>query len=167
MAGISIIAYSFPFDREAVLDFFLEFSRFEYALKRAEFLRKGTEEAQPDWDRFAQTLSGKLRRDRNDAFAKARSLLLGTPPKKQIVNTSGQLGWRESTRGQGESEEAFLLRLVRTVRNNLFHGGKFPDPVGPVKDCVRDRALIEAAIDVLRECRRISQRINSFFLEAA
>lgn len=160
-------AYSIQYDRELVLEFFLEFSRFEYCLKRGGFLRKGIEEAVPDWDTFAKSLRGRLTDGPSDDFRQGHLVLTNRPPKKQMVTPSGGLGWRESTRGVKEADEAFLLRLVRTVRNNLFHGGKFPYPDGPVQDPARGRDLVRAALDVLRECRRVSPRIDSLFQEAA
>jgi hypothetical protein len=160
-------AYSIQYDSELVLRFFLEFSRFEYCLKRGGFLKKGREEAVPDWEAFAKSLQGKLTDSPSDDFRQGYFVLTARPPKKQIVSLSGGLGWRESTRGVKEAEEAFLLRLVRTVRNNLFHGGKFPYPDGPVQDPARDRELVWAALIVLRECRRLNPRIDSLFQEAA
>lgn len=151
-----VTAYGVQYDRDLVLEFFLEFSRFEYALKRARFLKKRTEDAIPDWDGFAQSLGGQLA-DRHDSqFMQARSTLFARPPKKQIRGPSGELTWRESTRGSGETEDAFLLRLVRTVRNNLFHGGKYPYPEGPVDDPARDRELLRAALGVLPKCRQLN-----------
>ncbi len=34
--------------------------------------------------------------------------------------------WEKNSKSNGESDERYLLRLVRDVRNNLFHGGKVP-----------------------------------------
>jgi hypothetical protein len=36
-----------------------------------------------------------------------------------------------------------------TVRNSLFHGGKYPYPFGPVVDVARNRQLLESSIAVL------------------
>jgi hypothetical protein len=35
-----------------------------------------------------------------------------------------------------------MCSLIRTVRNNLFHGGKSADPFGPVLEAARNRQLI-------------------------
>jgi hypothetical protein len=43
----------FAEDRMLVLQFFLVFARFEYALKRSGFLRGNESKVEPDWDRFA------------------------------------------------------------------------------------------------------------------
>ena len=48
-------------DKDLVLTFFFEFSRFEYALKRAGFVpvTSGTKpvNAKPNWDAFAEKIS--------------------------------------------------------------------------------------------------------------
>jgi hypothetical protein len=45
-------------DKDLVLAFFYEFSRFEYALKRAGIVQKNEKnEAKPHWDRFANEIA--------------------------------------------------------------------------------------------------------------
>jgi hypothetical protein len=46
-------------DKDLVFRFFAFFSRFEYALKRGEFLKK-QEEAEADWDAYANQLRGQF-----------------------------------------------------------------------------------------------------------
>lgn len=75
-------AYSIQYDRELVLDFFLEFSRFEYCLKRGGFLKKGREDPIPDWDAFAKSLRSRLTESRNDDFRKGCSTLMARPPSR-------------------------------------------------------------------------------------
>jgi hypothetical protein len=50
-------------------------------------------------------------------------------------------------RGAGSEIEDILLS-VRTVRNNVFHGGKFPD--GPVPEPLRDEQLITDCLMVFQ-----------------
>ncbi|PYV43707.1 MAG: hypothetical protein DMG09_00220 [Acidobacteria bacterium] len=47
------------------------------------------------------------------------------PPKTQVV-AGNDLGWRDTVPGDGELHEQYLLRLVRTVRNNLFSRRQVP-----------------------------------------
>jgi len=83
------------------------------------------------------------------------------------VAPEGTLGWAETKRGPSEREEEFLVRLVRTIRNNLFHGGKFPYPDGPVQDVARDRELINSALVVLKEALALHPDLDATFREAA
>jgi len=117
-------------DDELVLDFFVDFSRFECALKRAGFVKPGSSgSASPDWNRFAAMLSAKLSLITDAEFTHAKRFLLLEPPRKQMFVAPRSMRWDANSKRSGESETQYLLRLVRDVRNNLFHGGKYPDGV--------------------------------------
>ena len=68
------------------------------------------------------------------------------PPRKQVLQ-NGVLHWvaRPGTSGSAIGD---VLLSVRTVRNNVFHGGKFPE--GPVAEPLRDQALIRDCVAVLK-----------------
>jgi hypothetical protein len=72
----------------------------------------------------------------------------------------GQLGWKKVKRRAGDSEERYLLRLIKTVRNNLFHGGTFANPGGPVEDPARNRPLLNACITILKACLYVSPELK-------
>lgn len=134
-------------DRDLLLDFVCTLSRFEYALKRASFVIDYRGHAKPDWDRLGNVL-GALGRDQVMQALSACPNLLAEPPKQQIVR-NGQLAWNEAVdRSISEVEQA--LRYVRRVRNNLFHGGKYPDPDGPVSDAARNTGLLRESLVVLK-----------------
>lgn len=152
-------------DRERVLDFFAYFSRFEYSLKRSGFLKPG-QKAEPNWDAFANSLQGQFAGVQASDFRKAVEFLLREPPKTQVVSQS-QLSWTDTARGAGEHYETYVLRLVRTVRNNLFHGGKYPCPAGPMPEVARNRYLLNASIAVLGQCLELSTAVRGAFEEAA
>ncbi len=67
------------------------------------------------------------------------------PPKKQVLD-NGHVRWvdRQGTSGSAIGD---VLLSVRTVRNNVFHGGKFPD--GMITDPLRDEQLIRDCLQVL------------------
>ena len=68
------------------------------------------------------------------------------PPKKQVLQ-NGALHWvaRQGTSGSAIGD---VLLSVRTVRNNMFHGGKLPD--GIITDPVRDEQLIHDCLSALQ-----------------
>ena len=73
-------------DRELGFRFFAVFSRFEYALKRHNFLKKGRSgEAIPDWYQFETQLRGHFIGVKDERFTIACEYLKQEPPKKQIV----------------------------------------------------------------------------------
>jgi hypothetical protein len=152
-------------DKDLIFRFFAVFSRFECALKRGGFLKK-QERAEADWDSYVNQLRGQFATVKAPVFKTACDYLTSKPPDKQIVS-GNSLGWKATVRGNNESIESYVIRLVRTVRNNLFHGGKYPYPVGPLSDAGRDRRLIESALAVLEECLRLSPDVRYAFEEAA
>jgi hypothetical protein len=144
-----------------VFEFFVVFSRLEYALKRAGYLKK-SRFADPDWDSFAMSLCGSFRGADDHAFQIACRLLLDRPPKIQI-NVNGELDWKATQRKPNETDEQLVLRLVRIVRNNLFHGGKFR--CGPAEEPARDQQLLESSILVLKHCLAGSPTVRAYFDE--
>jgi hypothetical protein len=152
-------------DRDLVLRFFAVYSRFEYSLKRSGFLKTG-KKAEPNWDTYANSLRGCFGEVQDQAFRDAVEFLMKEPPKTQIVRGSN-LDWKDTVQGDGEYHERFVLRLVSTVRNNLFHGGKYPVPVGSMDDVARNRRLFEAGITVLTQCLELNAQVRSTFEEVA
>jgi hypothetical protein len=152
-------------DRNLVLDFFWRFSVFECGLKREGFLHKGRDAAaEPDWQRFGQSIRGRFTELRANGFREAVRTLIAAAPRRQLVR-DGHLGWTPLVRREGESEEEFVLRLVRAVRNNLFHGGKYRD--GPIDEIARDKAILRAALTVLDGCYELHPGIASWMRRAA
>ncbi|MEW6325604.1 MAG: hypothetical protein AB1515_09495, partial [Nitrospirota bacterium] len=125
-------------NRELLLEFFLTFARFEFALKQAGFLKQSSRErpdAKPDWDSFAQELRGVFQSSGNPQLLQACDHLLLNPPWREVV-INGATGWDSSAEDDQLSEVEQLLRYVRRVRNNLFHGGKFTS--SPMPDLGRN-----------------------------
>lgn len=148
-------------DRDLVFQFFAFFARYEYSLKRSDFLKR-CDRAKPNWDAYANTLRGRFGKIQDKAFQTAIAYLLAKPPKTQIVTENG-LGWTDTPLGPGEHQECYVLRLVRTVRNNLFHGGKYQYPFGTIDDVARNRCLLEASITVLCQCLELSEPVRAMF----
>lgn len=130
--------------RELTLEFLATFARFEFALKKAGYALGDDTKVMPDWDTFARDVA------RLDAALLAPVLstcqyLQRRPPKKQVLQ-NGALIWvdRQGTSGSAIGD---VLLSVRTVRNNVCHGGKFPD--GFVAEPLRDEALIRDCVAVL------------------
>jgi hypothetical protein len=101
-------------------DFFYWFSRFEYALKANGFLKThavGTR-AEPGWDDFV-TKWGTDYKPSGEALA-----LLKASPEAQVIAANNQLAWKAVNLTNCTSDLAKVVRLLKTIRNNLFHGGK-------------------------------------------
>jgi hypothetical protein len=150
---------------ELVFQFFGVFSRFEYALKRSGLLMK-TEKAKPDWGTYADKLRGRFAKVQNKAFQDAVTFLLKEPPKTQVA-TGNNLDFKDTLRGD-KHDERYVLDLVKTVRNNLFHGGKYPLPNASVtNDALHNNKLLEACLVILNECLSLYAPVKHFYEEEA
>lgn len=112
--------------RELAFSFFHKFSRFEFSLKEAGKWRKGKggSPALPDWDCFVAEHEATYQ------LTTAAAALLAANPKKQVVaDDEHSLKFITVPFDDNASDLAKVSQLVRTVRNNLFHGGKY-DPEG-------------------------------------
>lgn len=101
-------------------DFFYWFSRFEFSLKENQYLKNKEEgkNAEPGWDDFVQ------KQHQHYQLSIEAQNLLNAQPERQIVGADCQLTWRPLDLGHCNSELDKVVRLLKTVRNNLFHGGK-------------------------------------------
>lgn len=153
--------------RQLVLEFVCFFARFEFAMKTGGFLTGDERRAEADWDKLANHLKRdrKIPDEMTSAFGRAVGNLIKAKPMKQVVGKAG-LDWAESSQGT-DSREAYVLRLVRCVRNNLFHGGKFPYPAGPIEGSERHTSLLKDSIAILEGCLAAMPRLEARFLEAA
>ena len=134
--------------------FFAVFSRFECALKRSGYLQK-KKGADAHWDKFAKGLGKPFLdevRSRGDSCE-----LIRRPPKRQI-NNNGQLAWQTTTQ---ITDVNGLFLAVRRVRNNLFHGGKYPQ--GQLDDTSRNEKLLLQAKSVLERALEKSPEVKRFF----
>lgn len=123
------------------------FSRFEYAMKRSDFIKEGPHHsADPDWKEFGRALGA-------DFFSRIKGkattrILIEKPPsqlkfKPAVAPDQANAEW--SVRTYTPDIEG-LIESVKQVRNNLFHGDK-----GSPNDVGRNSQLIGAAHAVLIE----------------
>lgn len=158
-------------DGELVLNFFATFSAFECALKRTGFVKCGPyNSAEPDWTAFAQAVKTQLAKKVETTFTESKKYLVRNPPMKQMFTKSSSgagVNWEKNSKRENETEEEYLLRLVRDVRNNLFHGGKYPYSGADLSAHeLRNRKLLEACITILSQCCSLNNEIELFFREA-
>jgi hypothetical protein len=152
-----------PEGQRTVLEFFLVFARFEYALKRStRFLRarKRDSGAEPNWKKFACEIEATYPHLDGDDFKQAREYILSRPPQRQVVDNNNKLDWQKLVQGEA-TEISFLLECIRTMRNNLFHGGKFPGLV--VNGSERDLPLLSNGVVVLRAVATLDEEVRSWF----
>lgn len=137
--------------QDLVMEFFATFARFEYALKRGSYLQS-TSDARPDWNKFVKELDDIP--DENKLLVLAVAPYLKSHPPKKQVSDQGVLKWQKRCPAASDIES--LVDSVKTVRNNLFHGGKYPE--GPIDEPARDEQLLRESVRVLQVL--LEQRIK-------
>ena len=151
---------------ELILKFLGVFSRFEYALKVTGFLEGKKRDPKPAWDGFAREVSTgfDLERERDGEFKEAVQYLLDNPPKK-LVLTEDRLVWQVAPPQDvsGSKNALNALRMVRRVRNNLFHGGKYLLDNEASPD--RDQRLIKSSLTVLCRCVKLVNNVRHAYEE--
>ena len=161
-------------DQQLAIEFFVVFSRFEYALKRNQYLKK-EEKASADWINFCKkVLCPKLISNPETAKKIKRNAdyLLNPDnlPKEQIRTVKG-IDWRLPKREPksrccpsscpSDCDICWIIRLIKIVRNNLFHGGKYRNNEWPV-DPKRDTQLVEISLLVLASCLELEDVKKEF-----
>jgi hypothetical protein len=169
------VAAQLGVDGEELLDFFLTFSRFEFALKTTGFFRPRHQrrrqrnepdeypDAEPDWNAFATSIEGSFRPDADPDLETACTYILQHPPDREVVANSN-LMWETRGPAEGLPEITRLLLAVRWVRNNLFHGAKFSPVHG---DAERNRKLIKSSLVILKGCLAVSSKVREEYKDAA
>ena len=144
-------------DASLLLDFFLVFSRAEYALKNSGFLKGDERRVDPDWDKFAASLKNSFRKDKSKELQIATEYILDNPPMKQVLRQN-TLMWEANIPNGTLTDIEILLCLVRRIRNNLFHGGKHN--AESFEDAERSTQLLQSSLVVIRECVLLAPEVK-------
>ena len=56
-----------------------------------------------------------------------------------------------------------LLLMVRTVRNNLFHGGKHTCSTAEVNNTERNQKLLEFSIIIIKACMKLNDKVRGYY----
>ena len=145
---------------ELAIEFMAVFSRFEHALKSTNYAIGNMNRVDAAWDRFANDIDARFNKIQDAHLAQCVDFLMEKPPRKQVFD-GNTTRFRNQTADPNQRKTQQLLRFVRTIRNNLFHGGKYL-PNGEV-EVGRNKKLVESALYVLQICVRIDPHVlNSF-----
>lgn len=145
---------------EMVCTFLAVFSRMEYALKSTRFASGDERSVKPAWDAFANEVNEQFLRLDNQQLVDARNYLMTHPPRKQIL-VGHRVRFEEQNIDKKQAETQQILLMVRTVRNNLFHGGKYL-PNGE-QEVNRNQLLIQHSLTVLIACLELNQEVRNSF----
>jgi hypothetical protein len=110
----------FPSDlRQCCFEFFYWFSRFEFALKENKYVIKGHNgSAAPAWNKFEVDFAPAYQ------ATKEAEELIASPPQRQVYAGPGRYVWKDTNLSQKRTPLGKAIFIIKTIRNNLFHGGK-------------------------------------------
>lgn len=146
--------------QELVCRFVAIFSRMEYALKSTRYAIGGEKRVEPAWDSFANDIDDAFFKILDPEVIEARNYLLTRPPRKQTL-AGNRVTFTDQAIDASQKQTQQLLLMVRTVRNNLFHGGKYL-PQGE-QEVGRNHLLVQHALTVVLACSKLDQEVCTSF----
>jgi hypothetical protein len=141
-------------------EFMATFSRMEHALKSTGYALGNEGKVEPAWDRFANEIHEQFDQLASEELVAAKNLLLNSPPRKQVLQ-NGQVIFQDQALDQNQRTTQQIIRFVRTVRNNLFHGGKFL-PTGET-EAGRNEALVRASLKIIKACIELNEEVKQSY----
>lgn len=135
---------------QMAFSFFKLFAHYESELKQQGYFQVNNGgKIIVDWDKFVNEQIGKdflkrLGQDHNAAL-----YILSHPPKKQVVDSHGDIVWAEVP--NNECSVQTLFGHISRIRNNLYHGAKFN---GTWFDPERSNQLLKCALVVLEAFKK-------------
>ncbi|WP_137169898.1 hypothetical protein [Marinomonas sp. FW-1] len=145
---------------DLAIEFMATFSRMEHALKSTGYVLGYEGKVEPSWDQFANEIHEQFDQLASEELVAAKNLLLNSPPRKQVLQR-GQVIFQEQVLDQNQRTTQQIIRFVRTVRNNLFHGGKFL-PTGEVESG-RNEALVKSSLKIIKACIEVNERVKQSY----
>lgn len=131
--------------RSELSEFYLTFSRYEFALKATDFAKQTDRGAQIDWNKLAENLG-----DLNNLLGNRRAEveeLLDRPPKRLNLVGHNQLKWLDDPPKPTWSPTRVFIYRIQAVRNNLMHGSKFIEQES--FDPTRETKLLASAVSAI------------------
>jgi len=146
---------------ELACEFLATFSRAEYALKATiQFALGDADGVKAGWDGFAEAIDKSFCAVEDEEFKGAVNYLLSRPPRKQVLE-NGAVRFADQVIDKKQPVAQQVLLMVRTVRNNLFHGGKHL-PLGE-HEPGRNERLVSASIAILRYSTRMHDVVRHHY----
>ncbi|WP_077639991.1 hypothetical protein [Salinivibrio sp. IB574] len=145
---------------DLAIEFVATFARMEHALKSAGYALGNEDKVEPAWDRFANKIHEQFDQLASEELIAAKDLLLNSPPRKQVL-LNGQVIFQEQLLDQKQRTTQQIIRFVRTVRNNLFHGGKFL-PIGEAESG-RNEALVRSSLKIIKACIELNEEVKQSY----
>jgi len=145
---------------ELACEFLAVFSRMEYALKSTTYAVGNERKVHPAWDNFANDIDNEFLAIARQDVVEARDYLLEHPPRKQVL-LGDKIAFVDQVIDLRQARTQQVLLMVRAVRNNLFHGGKYA-PEGE-REAGRNYFLVRNSLCILLECSALDASVRNSF----
>ena len=145
---------------ELAMEFMATFSRAEHALKSTAYAQGNEKGVVAAWDNFANEIHKECSHITDASIIEAANFLLESPPRKQVLR-DGKVEFNEQTIDQDQKRTQQLFLMIRTVRNNLFHGGKYL-PHGE-NEVGRNEKLVRSALAALKAGISLNDEVRVSF----
>jgi hypothetical protein len=132
----------------------------EYALKATSFAIKVGNGVDSWWDKFANEIDGEFFAIEDLEFRAAVEYMLASPPRKQVLRDTG-LAFEEQGIDGNQARAQQTLLMAWTVRNNLFHVGKFL-PNGE-QEQGRNEKLVSCSPAILKKCSTLQRQVRQCY----
>jgi hypothetical protein len=157
--------------KNTTFNFFVIFSRFEFALKEAGFINNNGEggSVEASWDKFIKKY--KKQYVVKHEFLNSFDYLTKntTAPNKQVIQVIAEdelkAIWRNQSIDPHAPELKKVIDSIKIVRNNLFHGGKYGHKSWNDKE--RTQKLIEHSIIAIFSFIELDETIRYYFYDLA
>lgn len=160
--------------RQEIFEFFVVFSRFEFALKERGYIKRKEEgkNAEPDWDAFLKINKDNfiVTEDCSVSFQylttpetapNRQKLFYTTESGEEVIKTN----WSEQKIDINTPDLKKVIDSIKLVRNNLFHGGKYGDKSWC--DFTRTSNLLRHSISMLFVLKELDEYISAYFEDFA
>lgn len=151
-------------DEELLLEFFKTFAKFEFALKASPFRCERGGGVEPDWESFIDSIADVFNKNANHEIKEACDYILNDPPKRQVLKNNKIVWVKPNCPQNTRDKNKFLLKMVKQIRNNLFHGGKhdseFPN------NSERKTILLKSGLTILSYCLSLNDQLDYYFKDA-
>jgi len=148
-------------DKEIIANFFITFSIFEFGIKEFGLTDKNKKYPSPDWYAYVNRIIDKFGPNESQELKNAITYLKKNPPGKQRFNKSGSMIFDDRYfRNKKDINLHVLIEMIKTIRNNFFHGGKIKDFMK--SDYERNISLFKKSLVILDNCLKIDDCIQEF-----
>lgn len=143
--------------RKLILEFFIAFSRFEFALKAENFVL-GVDRINADWDRYVGSIL--FNPNATPELRVSVDYILNNPPRVQSIRNN-VIVWTNRNFNPNTSDVLKLRYHITDIRNNLFHGGKFNGTFEPENS--RNFILVNSALQILNNWLTLNPNVHNQF----